>query len=196
MPPGPPLVAGVSEDGYVSTDANSAPDAPVKEARSGRPARDMLLSMAVLLIPIFVLLGLYRVVFSGDAPIALDASQTWAAARHSASFQVLAPDGLPKGWTVISATYGGGTLRVGYVTPAGTGLQLVESDQPLDTLGPAELGTGVKPGNLVTLGDRTWREYPALTPGRALVLVDAGRTVLVVGPASPADLRTFAASLR
>jgi hypothetical protein len=157
----------------------------------------MLLSMAVLLLPIFVLLGLYRVVFSGDAPIAIDPSPTWAAARHSASYQVLAPDGLPDGWTVISASYRGGTLRVGYVTPAGTGLQLVESDKGLDALGPTELGSGAKPGNLVTINGRSWREYPVLAnPGQALVLVEAGRTVLVAGTASPSDLRSFATSLR
>jgi hypothetical protein len=154
----------------------------------------MLLSLAVLLLPIFLLLGLYRLVLSGDAPIAVDATQTWATARHSAQFTVLAPDGLPKGWTVASASFVNGTLRVGYVSPAGTGLQLVESERSLDVLGPTELGTDARPGNLVSINGRAWRAYPVVHGGgQALVLVDAGRTVIVAGTA---DVRTFAAALR
>jgi len=34
----------------------------------------MALSLAVLLIPVFVLVGLYKVVFSGDAPIPVKAA--------------------------------------------------------------------------------------------------------------------------
>ena len=172
-------------------------DAPAANPRSGRPARDMLLSMAVLLIPIFLLVGAYRYFYSGDAPVAVDASQTWATARHSAPYPVLAPDGLAKGWTVISATYAGGTLRVGYVSPGGGGLQLVESDRTGDVLLPAELGTDARPGNLVTIDGRAWRAYPVVHGGgRALVLVDQGRTVVVVGTATDSDLRALAGSLR
>ncbi|OLB76350.1 MAG: hypothetical protein AUI14_19030 [Actinobacteria bacterium 13_2_20CM_2_71_6] len=157
----------------------------------------MALSLAALLIPIFVLLIVYRVVYSGDAPIAVDASGTWDAARHGAHFTVLEPAGLPAKWTVISATFRDGTLRVGYVTPDGTGLQLVESDRPGDELLPAELGTDARPGNLSTIGDRLWRAYPATARGdHALVLTDSGRTTILIGTASDADLRTFAAALR
>jgi hypothetical protein len=157
----------------------------------------MLLSMAVLLIPIFVLLGLYRFVYSGDAPVAIDAGPTWATARHSARFPVLEPAGLPKGWTVISASFADGTLRVGYVTPAGGGLRLVETDRALDAVGPAELGADARPGNLVPVSNRFWRDFPQVRGGgRALVLVDGGRTVIVTGTATESELQTLAASLR
>lgn len=153
--------------------------------------------MAVLLVPVFLLLGAYKVFFSGDAPIAVDASDTWATARHSAPYPVLQPDGLPGGWTVISASYTGGTLRIGYVTPDGSGVQLVESDRTGDVLIPAELGTDARAGNLVTIGGRSWRAYPVVHGGgRALVLVDQGRTVLVTGTATDSDERTLAAALR
>src|SRR2546429_2683032 len=179
-------LAGDGRMGYVSADA------PAANPRSGRPARDMLLSMAVLLIPIFLLVGAYRDFYSGDAPVAVDASQTWATARHSAPYPVLAPDGLPKGWTVISATYAGGTLRVGYVSPSGGGLQPVESDRTGDVLLPAELGTDARPGNLVTIDGRAWRAYPVVHGGgRALVLVDQGRTVVVVGTVTDSDLHAL-----
>ncbi|OLB64667.1 MAG: hypothetical protein AUI10_10105 [Actinobacteria bacterium 13_2_20CM_2_72_6] len=157
----------------------------------------MALSLAVLLIPVFVLVVLYKTVFSGDAPIPVKAGDTWATARHDARFTVLEPQGLPGKWTVLSARYAGGTLRVGYVTPSGTGIQLVESDQAVDQLLPAELGADARPGNLVPIGDRQWRAYPVARNGdRALVLADQGRTVVVIGPASDDELRTFAATLR
>jgi hypothetical protein len=157
----------------------------------------MALSLAALLIPVFLLLGAYKLVFSGDAPIPYDASGTWATARHSAPFAVLEPTGLPAKWTVISATYGDGTLRVGYVTPSGAGLQLVESDQPVDRFLPAELGADTQPGSLINIDGRQWRGYPwARNGNRALVLADAGRTTVVIGTASDDELRTFVDTLR
>ena len=167
---------------------------PVQRSRVGR---DMLLSLAVLVIPVLILVAVYETVFSGAAPIAVDPSDTWATARHSATFQVLQPQGLPPKWTVTSATFASGTVRVGYVTPSGTGLQLVETASPADTFLPAELGADARPGNLVPIGEREWRAYPSVGSGnRALVLVDDGRTVLVIGSARDEDLRTFAGTLR
>lgn len=153
--------------------------------------------MAVLLVPVFLLLGAYKIFFSGDAPIAVDTSDTWATARHSAPYPVLQPDGLPGGWTAISASYSGATLRIGYITPNGSGVQLVESDRTGDVLIPAELGTDAQAGNLVVIGGRTWRAYPVVHGGgRALVLVDQGRTVLITGTATESDEHTLAAALR
>jgi hypothetical protein len=157
----------------------------------------MVISMAVLLVPVFLLLGAYRLFFAGDAPIALDTSATWATARHSAPYPVLEPVGLPSGWAAISASYSGATLRIGYVTPAGAGVQLVESDRTGDVLIPAELGGDARAGNLVTIGGRAWREFPVVHGGgRALVLVDQGRTVVITGTATESDERTLAAALR
>jgi hypothetical protein len=156
----------------------------------------MLLSLAVLLIPVLVLFAVYETVFSGAAPIAVDPSDTWTTARHSATFTVLQPRGLPAKWTVTSARFASGTVRVGYVTPSGTGLQLVESAAPVDQFLPAELGDTARPGNFVTIGDRQWRSYPLVrSDNRALVLVDDGRAVVVIGSASDTDLRAFAAAL-
>src|SRR5438309_3290027 len=103
------VLCRLCDDGEVS-----APSVPTPPVRAKRPGRDMALSLAVLLIPVFLLVGLYKVVFSGDAPIPVTAGDTWASARHDAHFPVLEPQGLPAKWTVISATFTGGTLRVGY----------------------------------------------------------------------------------
>ncbi|WP_203916383.1 DUF4245 domain-containing protein [Rugosimonospora africana] len=189
-----------------TVDARAA-EAPAKPARpaarrsgGGRSARDMALSIAVLIIPIFLLLGVYRVFFAGDDPIAVDSSQTYATAKHDAPFQVLEPTGGPAGWPSISATVGkvtdGWVLRVSYVPPAKTGLQLVESSRPVNALLADELGSTARPGALESIGGRPWRSYPSVHTGaRALVLVDNGRTTIVTGTASDSDLRAFAASL-
>jgi hypothetical protein len=170
-------------------------------ARSGRSVKDMALSMAVLLVPLFLLLVGYRVFFAGDAPIPINAGETFATARHSAHFPILEPQDLPPGWTSIAAKYepvaDGSVLRVSYVTPGRTGVQLIESDRPVDKLLPDELGADAQPGNLKEIAGRQWREYPvAKGGGRALVLAEDGRTTILTGTGEDKDMRTFAAYLR
>lgn len=161
----------------------------------------MVLSMAVLLLPILLLLGAYKVVFNGDHPRAVDPVSAFDDARHAGRFPVHEPGGLPGGWSAISYAYatqgGAGTLRVGYVTPGGGGVQLVESDRPADALLPAELGEDARPGSLVEIGGRQWREYPVARDGnQALVLAENGGTTIVIGAAPMADLHALAANLR
>lgn len=160
----------------------------------------MALSMAVLLIPVILFLVGYRVFFSGDAPIPVDAAQVYATAQHDAHFAVLVPQDLPPDWTPIAAKFdppvGAAVLRVSYVTPAKSGLQLIESDRPVDALLPDELGSDAQPGNLTDIAGRQWREYPVAKGGsRALVLAGDGFTTVITGTATDNDMRTFAAAL-
>jgi hypothetical protein len=86
---------------------------------------------------------------------------------------------------------------VGYLPGSANGLQLIESDEPVDSLLPAELGGGARPGELSTINGRQWRAYPVARDGdRALVLAEDGRTTIVIGTATDADLRLLASSLR
>jgi Protein of unknown function (DUF4245) len=161
----------------------------------------MALSMAVLLVPVFLLLVGYRVFFAGDAPIAVDAGETYATAKHDAHFTILEPVDLPPGWTSIAAKFeladSGSVLRVSYVPPDRTGLQLVESNQAVDSFLPDEVGSDSQPGNLIDINNLQWRVYPvAKGGGRALVLAGDGYTTVIVGTATDQDMRTFAASLR
>jgi hypothetical protein len=200
-------IAGGLTGGTVDTQAPGVPgeaagrdEAPAARGRAGRSPRDMALSMGVLLVPILVLLGVYNFLYNGDHPRAIDPSGTIASARHSAAFPVLAPEALPSGWTVVSSVYqklaDGSTLRLGYVTPGRAGLQVIESDRPVNTLLPAELGGNAQPGDLVEVGDGRWRDYPEARDGsRALVLAENGRTVIVIGNGSADDLRILASSL-
>ncbi|MEN3305860.1 MAG: hypothetical protein V7603_2062 [Micromonosporaceae bacterium] len=184
----------------VPGEAAGGDEAPVASGRGGRSLKDMALSMGVLLVPILLLIGVYNFLYNGDHPRPIDPSGTLASARHSAAFPILEPAGLPGSWTVVSSSYqklaDGSTLRLGYVTPDRTGLQLIESDRSVNSLLPAELGSNAQPGDMTLLGDRRWREYPvARDGGQALVLAENGRTVIVTGTASAADLRVLAGSL-
>lgn len=169
--------------------------------RTGRPVRDMALSMAVLLVPVLVLLGAYNFLFNGNHPRAIDPSGTLADARRAASFTVLAPGSLPSGWTVVSSSFqrvsDGSVLRLGYVAPGKGALQLIESDRPVNSLLPDELGADAQPGDLVPINDQRWRTYPvARDAAQALVLADNGRTVIIMGTGPEANLRVLAGSLR
>ena len=73
-----------------------------------------------------------------------------AEARSANAFPISQPDGLGSGWRPVSARYqtadGGATLRIGYVTPEGRGVQLVQSNVPADRLLRTELSGGQPQG--------------------------------------------------
>jgi hypothetical protein len=174
----------------------SAPEAAT--SKSERSNRDMALSLLVLLIPIALVLGFYRLVLDGDDPISIDAAPAIAEARSAKAFDVLEPAGLDAGWRVATATFRrtdkGATLRIGYVDPQGAPVQLVESSVASATLIPAELGrTG--PGGTVRAGARTWQRYETRPGEEAIVLSEQDRTVLVVGTAEITQLQKLASAL-
>jgi len=164
-----------------------------------RSPRDMVRSLAVLLVPIALLLIFYRVVLSGDAPVTVDATPTIQEAQQAAAFTVAVPRGLGNDWHTASATFkrenGGATLRIGYVDPGKDPVQLVESSVPPDTLLPGELGSGGKVmGNYRTPAG-VWRVYDGRPGETALVLTEPTRTIVVVGKADLTNLQTLAAAL-
>jgi hypothetical protein len=167
--------------------------------RSERSPRDMALSLVVLLVPIALLLGFYRLFLNADEPITVDPAPAIAEARAAAAFPVLVPVGLATDWRVSTATFrrtaGGANLRIGYVDPQDDPVQFLQSSVPFDSLIPAELGTAAAPGGVVRAGARTWQRYDARPGEAALVLAEKGRTVIVVGATEPEQLRTFAAAL-
>jgi hypothetical protein len=184
--------------------AGEAPDAAAEEPTrlergEERRPRDMILSLAVLLVPIALLVLFYRLVLSGDAPVTVDPSSTIQEARQAAVFTVLEPRGLPDDWHASSVTFsrqaGGATLRVGYVDPGKDPVQLVESSVPAATLLPAELGSGAKPLGNVRTAAGVWRVYDARPGEKALVLADEKRTVVVVGKTGVESLQAFATTL-
>lgn len=176
-------------------------DAPttttVKHSRTGR---DMALSLLVLMIPVVAIVAMVRL-RGGDDVVAIDPSPTIAQAREANLFPVAAPQGLSADWSPIRSTFvrsgGVGTLRVGYVTPSGAGVQLVESNEDPATLLVRELGDQVRPAGVVTVNGAAWTSSSGVRgEQRALVDTTAKRTVIVVGPATVGELTELASALR
>jgi hypothetical protein len=165
-----------------------------RPARTTRTARDLVLSIVVLLVPVVLLVWAYRVL-GHETPPSVDATPAYEAARVAHKFDLLTPGGLPSGWRVTVAQYRDGVLRVGLLAPSGAGAQVVETASPVDTVVPAELGTGARADGTVTVQGTAWQRYTG-GRARALVLATPGRTVLVAGPASEAELATVAGALR
>jgi hypothetical protein len=159
----------------------------------------MVMSLLVLLIPIALLLGFYRLFLGGDEPIVVDARPAIEEAQSAKLFPVAVPTGLATDWRVSNATFRraatGATLRIGYVDPAGDPVLMVQSSVPPETLVPAELGAGAQAGSATVIGDRTWRRYAGRPGELALVLVEKDRSIIIVGAAGADQLQTLAASL-
>jgi hypothetical protein len=160
----------------------------------------MAMSLAILIIPIFLLLTFYRVVLSGDAPITIDPAPAIQQAQRANAFPVLVPQGLSEDWHVSSATWAprpeGATLRLGYVDPDDDPVQLIQSSVPPATLLPAELSKEAEQRSVFRAENGVWRLYDGRPGEQALVLSDGLRTIIVVGSTDRANLEAMAGSLR
>jgi len=159
----------------------------------------MALSLIVLLVPVVIVVAIFRF-GGGEQTVVVDPSTAIARARASAAFGVLAPTDLPAGWQTVSASYRrvseGAVLRIGFVTSSGGALQLIETDERVESVIDRELGDRRRPLGPVTLAGRSWESYEARAGERALVLADDDRTVVVIGRAEAAEVDALASSLR
>jgi hypothetical protein len=170
-------------------------------ARQSRGVRDMVLSLVVLLIPVAIIAGVYGA-HGNDSPVVADTSAAVSDAQAAQAFPVTPPQGLASGWRAISAAFDPGTvaapgalLRIGYVTPAGGSLQLIESNASRDGLLIHELGDNTLPEGVITVAGRNWNSYQVRNGEHALVLPDGARTLIVIGTADATELQALAASV-
>ncbi|MFG1868941.1 DUF4245 domain-containing protein [Micromonospora arborensis] len=186
------------DDGPAGSDPTPQP--PVKAAKSERSPKDMAISLLVLLVPIALLLAFYRGFLGGDQATTVDPAPAIEQARAANTFPVSQPQGLGSGWSTVSARYqtveGGANLRIGYLTPEGRGVQLLQSSVPADRLLPAELTNQGQPQGPTELAGRTWQLYTARGNQQALVLLEPTRTVIVIGDARDNELRELAGAVR
>jgi hypothetical protein len=158
----------------------------------------MALSLLVLLVPIIVLLGVYRFL-GGESPTVVDPSSAYADARAARAFPVAEP-AVPGGWRPVSAAFrrgdAGSVLRVGFQSPGGGTAQLVESNVSAGALVTAELGAGARDEGSASLDGQEWHRYNAAGGDHALVLSQPDRTIIVMGRAPDAELAQLATSLR
>lgn len=173
--------------------------APAPVAHRERNWKDMVLSLLAIMVPVALLAGIYRYGLDGAEPITVDPAPSIEAARASGAFPVLEPTGLHEDWRPTAAQFrtadGGTTLRIGYVSPAGASVLLIESTVPTVTLLPAELTTSARPGPPVTIDGLQWQTYSARENETALVQLSPERSVVIVGTGEQDHLRELADSL-
>jgi hypothetical protein len=158
----------------------------------------MTLSLVVLLIPLALIVAVYRF-RGGEDVVVVDPAPAITQARGAQLFPVAAPQGLGTDWRPIRAVFQAsgsvGTLRVGYITPSGGAVQLIESNENAGTLLARELGDQVSPQGDVIVNGKAWRS--STVRGEELALVDTSpeRTVIVVGRARLDEITALAQSL-
>jgi Protein of unknown function (DUF4245) len=184
--------AETDADADAATPAGSGPP-----GRAGRTAKDMAISLIVLLIPVAIIAA-FVWARGGDDPVTVDPQPAIAEAQAAKAFPVLEPNGLSTNWHAVSAVYttADRTLRIGYVTPGGGGVQLIESSSATDGLLINELGDDVRPNGVATVGATTWNGYLLHNGQRAIVLPTTGRTVIIMGNADQVELQELAGTLR
>jgi Protein of unknown function (DUF4245) len=170
-------------------------EAPKRQSRTGR---DMALSLIVLLIPLALIVGIFRL-RGGEDVVVVDPSAAIGQARASELFPVAAPEGLGSEWRPISANFsaenGTGVLRVGYLTPDDGTVQLLETNEDPQALLPREFGPDGEPTGTVDVDGTVWRSYRVRGGEQALVLTTSDRTIVVQGRASAQELRDLAAAV-
>lgn len=202
VPAQPDVQPSVPDEPSPAVSDESSPAVPVSAVgrRSERKPKDMALSLLVLLAPIALLFGFSRIFFQPDEPAVVDTASVIAQARAANAFPVSEPIGLGSGWRTVSARYqpadGAAVLRIGYLSPDGQGMQVVQSNLPPEKLLPTELTDASRPQGSIELAGQRWQRHTARPGERALVLLMPNRTVIVVGAAGEEELRELAGALR
>jgi hypothetical protein len=130
--------------------------------------------------------------------VVVDPSTAIGQAQAAGAFPVAAPKGLDAGWKPVSAqfrTEGSAALRVGYLTPSGGQLQLIESNEDAGALAARELGDGSRLSGSVQVGGEQWQTYQVRSDETALVLSQPARTVIIIGRAKDDELTALATAL-
>jgi hypothetical protein len=188
------------------TPAPSSAPSPA-EVRAGRfTAVNMLRSLLPLVVIILLVVGwtAFRQSSDVDPVRTVDPSSTVALAAARASYPLVAPTGLPKGYRPTSARTDAGkaekqgdpvTLQIGYVTPSGRFAGFAESDDPgADALTSAL--DGARQRGTVDIGGATWTRSTTQRGETALSLRSGSSTVLVTGSATEAELEAVAGAIR
>lgn len=193
-----PAAESASSPGPAGAHGPVSPPEPA-EAKGSRRPRDLALSLAVLLIPIGLIVGLFQYLGGGQEVVTVDPQPAIAEARD-AGLSVAAPRGLSGDWKTTSAVTrrsgDAATLRIGYITPSGGFAQVIQTNGDPESLLRREVGSGKRPTGVARIGGAQWQAYPGRGQERALVLTEPERTILVLGTAPDKELRALAASLR
>lgn len=133
----------------------------------------MALSLLVLLVPLLLIVWLYRALYGGDSVVTVDPSETIASASR-AGLTELPPATAPEGWYIVNAQFRDGTLRIGYLDAERRGVQLVqgrgELPRPVNDTDQAFRGSEGDMTVMLVTRDADVRPLAALLP----IPVDGG----------------------
>ena len=170
--------------------------------------RDMLISLAVLLVPILLIVALFQRAPARPPVEAIDPVAAAVQAQPKASFPLLVATGLPRAWVPIEAAWtplGGqllghgvaeaGTWVVGYQTPDDTFVSISQQAGKLPTF-VEEFTHSAAPDGTSTVAGQQWTRY-AGTDGstRYLVRVTSADTIIIEGAEPYGALETFVTTL-
>jgi hypothetical protein len=194
-----------STDGGGARPVGTVPPASSAADRASRlNAANMLRSLLPLVVIVLLLVGWQAFKDNGVDPVhVIDPSNTIQLAANRASYPLLVPTGLPRGYRPTSARTDAGwgrqggpvTLEIGYVTPAQQFAGFTESDDPHADALTSVLAGARRRGN-VQIAGRTWSRATTRRGETALVLRSGPVTVVVTGSADDEELATVAGAVR
>ena len=176
--------------------------------KNARP-RDMVISMAVILLPI-VLISWFFTRTPADAPLrTVEWQPVLAQSRQVAPFPLLGPVGLPNTWVATKAEWAttwqpavnreaapGNTWQLGMLTPDKVYVSLTQRD----AAGPAlivQISRDGRQDGSSSLGGVSWTRWVSGDDRtRTISRVDGAVTIVVSGDLSYEGLDAFASTLR
>ncbi len=149
------------------------------------------------MVPVVAAVALFQA-RGGDDVVVVDPQPVLDQAK-AAKFPVAPPRDLGSQWRSVSAAFqpspGGGVLRIGYLTPKGGTVQLVESGEPMVTVLAREVGTTAQEVGEETINGVVWHRYEVREGELALVATAPNSAIAVVGRADLSELRLLARSV-
>ena len=175
------------------------------KSRLRTTVRDMLLSLAVIGVPIAVVFAI-EPSKAGTPVHVIDPASFQGnldAARSAEPFSVLSPAGLDAAWRPTSENYrvAGSTAadwHIGYLAPSGGFVELEQTTEAIGGFLNDQHSNATQTGT-VQLGGTAWQHYTGTAPPalkNLLVRTDGKSTVIVAGSAPMSELEKFAESLK
>lgn len=179
--------ADTAETGRASS-AEPAEASAVSAQTARRPKqrrmRDMALSLAVLLVPLGLFYWVWDWAATGREVSVVDTSQDYLSAQ-SLGLETVEPE-LSEEWKAISSALAvedeAVTLRTGWYSPDGYGMQLVQTTGPAEAVHDELAGSG----EAVEAGGLEWAAYD-IAEGRAWVAVLDVSTVVLTADRDAVD---------
>ncbi|AXE39420.1 DUF4245 domain-containing protein [Acidipropionibacterium virtanenii] len=170
----------------------------------------MLLSLAVILIPILLIVWAFTRTPDEPEVDRVDWKPAVAEARSGAGYPVLAPVEIPADWKPVKARYAerggrwvgqtqaaGNRLELGFVSGDDVYIAVNQSDEPDKAAYIASVTRSSATDGSAMVGDQTWqRRVSEDGRTRSLVRAVGGSTAIVVGDAGYTALESFARTLK